>query len=210
MYWITIAAECSHLFRCVCRAPFSSLCIIPQRLFGVPASHALSVINGNIVALCGIDLTEEPPQVPSAKSTSSLRVLTQRSPLCTCYGFGKYIFLCMYTSFLPDILNIYMHILHKIFSKDYCVLYITYIIVGIIRGIDTERQQVFINTPLPLSIMQHVNCLAGCISVPPALLRLQLNQGAPYVGENMTLPTSREPRKGYFRMRYEKKPSKSQ
>lgn len=70
------------------RAPFSSLCIIPQRLFGVPASRALSVINGNIVALCGIDLTEESSQ--ESEGISDLRVLTQRSPLCTCYGFGKY------------------------------------------------------------------------------------------------------------------------
>ncbi|XP_024889942.1 polynucleotide 5'-hydroxyl-kinase NOL9 [Temnothorax curvispinosus] len=145
-------------------APFSSLRIIPQRLFGVPASRALSVINGNIVALCGIDLTEESAQ--ESEGISSLRVLTQRSPLCTCYGFG------------------------------------------IIRGVDMERQEVFINTPLPLSMMQHVNCLAGCIPVPPALL--QLHQGAPYVGGNAALPTSREPRRGYFRMRYQNKPSKSQ
>lgn len=144
-------------------APFSSLCIIPQRSSGVPASHALSVINGNIVALCGIDLTEESSQ--ESESISSLRVLTQRSPLCTCYGFG------------------------------------------IIRGVDMERQEVYINTPLPISIMQHVNCLAGCTPVPPALL--QLHQGAPYVGGDATLPTSREPRRGYFRMRYQNKPNKS-
>lgn len=146
-------------------APFSSLCIIPQRLFGVPASRALSVINGNIVALCGIDLTEESSQ--NSTDISTLRVLTQRSPLCTCYGFG------------------------------------------IVRGVDMEQQQVYINTPLPISIMQHVNCLAGCIPVPPMLL--QLYPGAPYVSRNVTLPTSREPRKGYFRMRYRKKqnPNKS-
>jgi len=70
-----------------------------------------------------------------------------------------------------------------------------------------ERQEVFINTPLSISIMQHVNCLAGCIPVPPALL--QLHQGAPYVGGNVTLPTSREPRRGHFRMRYQNKSSKS-
>lgn len=144
-------------------APFSSLCIIPQRLFGVPASRALSVINGNIVALCGVDLTGESSE--TSKDISSLRVLTQRSPLCTCYGFG------------------------------------------IIRGVDMERQEVYINTPLPISIMQHVNCLAGCIPVPPSLL--QLHQGAPYVGEDAALPTSRKPRRGYFRMRYQNKPSKS-
>ncbi|KAL6437027.1 hypothetical protein ACFW04_004972 [Cataglyphis niger] len=142
-------------------APFSSLCIIPQRLFGVPASRALSIVNGNIVALCGIDLTEESSQ--ESANISTLRVLTQRSPLCTCYGFG------------------------------------------IVRGVDIKQQQVYINTPLPISIMQHVNCLAGCIRVPPMLL--QLCPGAPYVSGNVTLPTSREPRKGYFRMRYRKKQS---
>jgi len=85
-----------------------------------------------------------------------------------------------------------------------CILYYC---IGIIRGVDMERQEVFINTPLSISIMQHVNCLAGCIPVPPALL--QLHQGAPYVGGNVTLPTSREPRRGYFRMRYQNKSSKS-
>ncbi|KYM83239.1 Polynucleotide 5'-hydroxyl-kinase NOL9 [Atta colombica] len=140
-------------------APFSSLCIIPQRLFGVPASRALNVINGNIVALCGIDLTEDSPK--KSTNISNLQVLTQRSPLCTCYGFG------------------------------------------IVRGVDMERQEVFIITPLSISIMQHVNCLAGCIPVPPVLL--QLHQGAPYVGGNAELPTSREPRRGYFRMKYQNK-----
>jgi len=66
-----------------------------------------------------------------------------------------------------------------------------------------ERQEVFIITPLSISIMQHVNCLAGCIPVPPVLL--QLHQGAPYVGGNAELPTSREPRRGYFRMKYQNK-----
>ncbi|KYM95710.1 Polynucleotide 5'-hydroxyl-kinase NOL9, partial [Cyphomyrmex costatus] len=140
-------------------ASFSSLCIIPQRLFGIPASHALNVINGNIVALCGIDLTKESPE--KSIDISNFQVLTQRSPLCTCYGFG------------------------------------------IIRGIDMERQEVFIITPLPISIMQYVNCLVGCMPVPPTLLKL--HQGAPYVGGNATLPTSREPRRGYFRMRYQNK-----
>jgi len=77
------------------------------------------------------------------------------------------------------------------------LLFIIY--AGIIRGIDTERQEVFINTPLPISAMQYINCLAGCISVPPSLL--QLNQGAPYAGENAKLPTSREIRKGIFRIK---------
>lgn len=105
---------------------------------------------------------------------------------------------------------------HHIISVSCLTLYmvfLSYVIsAGIIRGIDTERREVFINTPLPISIMQHINCLAGCISVPPALL--QLNQGAPYVGENASLPTSREIRRGVFRMKpnvkFHKKPDKCQ
>lgn len=66
-----------------------------------------------------------------------------------------------------------------------------------------ERQEVYINTPLPLSSMQYVNCLAGCIPVPPALL--QLHHRAPYVGGNADLPTSRESRRGGFRVKAHKK-----
>ncbi|XP_020290655.1 polynucleotide 5'-hydroxyl-kinase NOL9 [Pseudomyrmex gracilis] len=143
-------------------APFSSLCVIPQRLFGVPASHVLNIINGKIVALCGIDLTEESSQV--SEDVLSLRVLTQRSPLCTCYGFG------------------------------------------IIRGVDVARQEVFINTPLPLSMMQYVNCLAGCIPVPPPLL--QLRQNAPYTDGNPVLPLSQDHRRRHTRMRFHKKTNK--
>jgi len=77
-----------NLFWYIRRAPFSSLCIIPQQ---VPASRVLSVINGNIVALCGVDLTEGSSGQES-ENTCGLRVLTQRSSLCTCYGFGKNIF----------------------------------------------------------------------------------------------------------------------
>ncbi|XP_032681147.1 polynucleotide 5'-hydroxyl-kinase NOL9 isoform X2 [Odontomachus brunneus] len=140
-------------------APLSSLCIIPQRSVGVPPSHVLNVINGNIVALCGVDLTEEPSQ--ESDDSYDVRVLTHKTSLCTCYGFG------------------------------------------IIRGVDMEQKQIFINTPLPISMMQHVNCLAGCISIPPSLL--QVIEGALYVGADATLPTSRKPRKGYFRMRRGKK-----
>jgi len=64
--------------------------LYPQALW----SRALSVINGNIVALCGIDLAEESSQ--KSEDISSLRVLTQRSPLCTCYGFGKFTFVYLY------------------------------------------------------------------------------------------------------------------
>lgn len=105
------------------------------------------------------------------------------------------------------------HVLIKIiFNKIIIYIYmfsIIYVIVraGIIRGVDMERQEVFINTPLPISIMQYVNCLAGCIATPPALL--ELSQGAPYVGEKATLPTSREPHRKYFRIRHQNRSNKS-
>lgn len=142
-------------------APFASLTIaLPE--VNVPPSHALTVINGNMVALCGIDLTGHLLQ---NVGQSKPRVL-MRAPLCTCYGFG------------------------------------------IIRGVDIDREEVYINTPLPLSLMQHVNCLVGCIPIPMSLL--QLNQrNAPYVGGTATLPTSRDPRRGYFRMRYKNKETTS-
>lgn len=47
----------------------------------------MNVINGNIVALCGIDLEEESQH---SELQSSVRVLN-RVPLCACYGFGKYV-----------------------------------------------------------------------------------------------------------------------
>lgn len=79
------------------------------------------------------------------------------------------------------------------------------IIAGIIRGIDIEQQEIFINTPLPASIMQYVNCLAGCTPVPPALL--QLDHNAPYVGGNAGLPTSRQSRRRGCLMKMHKKKS---
>ncbi|KAF7391609.1 hypothetical protein HZH68_011152 [Vespula germanica] len=136
-------------------APFASLTIALLREC-VPPSRVLTVINGNMVALCGIDLTSELLQ---DIILSIPRILT-RAPLCTCYGYG------------------------------------------IIRGIDMDKEEVYINTPLPLSLMRHVNCLIGSIPIPVNLL--QLNQrNVPYAGGNDTLPTSRDPRRGYFRMRYE-------
>ena len=137
---------------------FSSLTVSIPRA-SVPSSHVLNVVNGNIVALCGIDL--EDGESRGAETISGLRVL-DRSPLCSCYGFG------------------------------------------IVRGVDTEREEVFINTPLPASMMQYVNCLVGCIPVPITLLQLNQQKPVPYAGGNNVLPTSREPRRGYFRMRYEK------
>ncbi|XP_043605455.1 polynucleotide 5'-hydroxyl-kinase NOL9 isoform X2 [Bombus pyrosoma] len=135
---------------------FASLYISIPRA-SVPPSHALNVVNGNIVALCGIDMNNNERQ--EGESTAGPRILN-RSPLCACYGFG------------------------------------------IIRGVDMERREIFINTPLPVSIMRCVNCLVGCIPVPLTLLQSNQHKNVPYVGGNDVLPMSREHRRGYFRMRY--------
>lgn len=61
-----------------------TLCIsIPQT--SVPASHVLNVVNGNIVALCEIDVNSNEDGI-----THGPRVLN-RLPLCPCYGFGEHI-----------------------------------------------------------------------------------------------------------------------
>ncbi|XP_003490116.2 polynucleotide 5'-hydroxyl-kinase NOL9 [Bombus impatiens] len=136
---------------------FASLYISIPRA-SVPPSHALNVVNGNIVALCGIDMNNNEWQ--EGESMAGPRILN-RAPLCACYGFG------------------------------------------IIRGIDMERREIFINTPLPISIMRYVNCLMGCIPVPTTLLQNNQHKNVPYIGGNDVLPMSREHRRGYFRMRYQ-------
>ncbi|XP_050583028.1 polynucleotide 5'-hydroxyl-kinase NOL9 isoform X1 [Bombus affinis] len=136
---------------------FASLYISIPRT-SVPPSHALNVVNGNIVALCGIDMNNNEWQ--KGGSMAGPRILN-RSPLCQCYGFG------------------------------------------IIRGVDMERQEIFINTPLPVSTMRYVNCLMGCIQVPITLLQSNQHKNVPYIGGNDVLPMSREHRRGYFRMRYQ-------
>lgn len=75
---------------------------------------------------------------------------------------------------------------------------------GIVRGVDMERKEIFINTPLPVSVMRYVNCLMGCIPVPITLLQINQQKNVPYTGGNDVLPMSREHRRGYFRMRYQK------
>ncbi|XP_076394495.1 polynucleotide 5'-hydroxyl-kinase NOL9 isoform X1 [Megachile rotundata] len=137
---------------------FSSLFVSIPRAF-VPPTHVLNVINGNIVALCGINTEDDESR--GIEVTSGLRIL-DRSPLCACYGFG------------------------------------------IVRGVDTEREEVYINTPLPIRTMQYVNCLMGCIPLPITLLQPSQQKNVPYTGGNQVLPMSREPRRGYFRMRYQK------
>lgn len=135
---------------------FASLFIAIPRP-STSASHVLNIVNGNIVALCGIDMNNNEWQ----EAGSGPRVLN-RSPLCACYGFG------------------------------------------IVRGVDMERKEIFINTPLPVTVMRYVNCLMGCIPVPITLLQINQQRNVPYTGGSDVLPMSREHRRGYFRMRYQK------
>lgn len=62
----------------------------------MPPSHALNVVNGNIVALCGIDMNNNEWQ--EGESIAGPRILN-RSPLCACYGFGKHINVHIFFSF---------------------------------------------------------------------------------------------------------------
>ncbi|XP_057324389.1 polynucleotide 5'-hydroxyl-kinase NOL9-like [Microplitis mediator] len=122
--------------------PFSAVKVS----LGYPVvSHVLSVINGNIVALSGIDLDDEQC---NTEKVSYPKVLV-RAPVATCYGFG------------------------------------------IVRGIDMEQKNIYINTPLSIDVLRYVNFLIGSIQVPTCLL--QRNKlGLPY--------TSRHPRR-CFRMK---------
>ncbi|XP_066588912.1 polynucleotide 5'-hydroxyl-kinase NOL9 [Prorops nasuta] len=138
--------------------PFSSLYICLSRSL-VPISRVFSVLNGNIVALCGVDENTLPP---IKDSDSRNPVILIRQPLGTCYGFG------------------------------------------IVRGVDMEKAELYIITALSKSVMQSVNCLMGCIPIPKTILKMDIPH-TPYTGENATLPTSREHRRGYFRMKYQNK-----
>lgn len=72
--------------------------------------------------------------------------------------------------------------------------------LGVIRGVEIEKGIVYLNTPLTAEILQFVNCLVDCVPIPSALLPLNL-PNAPYTGNKADLPTSKEPRRGYFKMR---------
>lgn len=135
--------------------PMSNLTVSLIRTM-VPASHILATMNGNIVALCGVDATDETPVSHSTADFYPKTLL--RAPLSPCYGFG------------------------------------------IVRGVDMEKGKIFINTPLSIEELEHANCLIGSIPLPMSLISSNL-RNAPYIGEGVDLPTSREPRRGYFRMR---------
>ncbi|XP_011314586.1 polynucleotide 5'-hydroxyl-kinase NOL9 [Fopius arisanus] len=116
----------------------------------------LSVMNGNIVAMCGI-VCQDTESSESREKVGYPEVM-MRAPPAVCYGFG------------------------------------------ILRGIDMTKEKLYINTPLSLSELKHVNCLIGSIPVPYGLLQL-ISLGLPYTGDECELPTSRDPRRGYLRMR---------
>ncbi|KAJ8667725.1 hypothetical protein QAD02_009388 [Eretmocerus hayati] len=76
---------------------------------------------------------------------------------------------------------------------------------GIVRGVCMERRCIYINTPLSLEVLRHVNLLSGCSSVPLSLLKPGDSGVMPYKGDRGELPTSRETHRGYFRMDQSKK-----
>ncbi|XP_024940474.1 polynucleotide 5'-hydroxyl-kinase NOL9 isoform X2 [Cephus cinctus] len=134
--------------------PFSSVSISLTRLV-VPPSHILAAMNGNIVALCGVDVDKELP----GRSDSGYPNALIRAPLATCYGFG------------------------------------------IVRGIDMGREEIYLNSPLSAHLLQFVNCLVGSSTIPMAMIPFEHCIRTPYIaGGRDELPTSREPRRGLFRI----------
>ncbi|XP_051156557.1 polynucleotide 5'-hydroxyl-kinase NOL9 [Leptopilina boulardi] len=138
------------------KGPLSSLYLSLTQT-GVPLTHVLAAMNGNIVALCGYDPSAESNNLATHSKSENSHVLI-RTPLTTCYGFG------------------------------------------IIRGIDMEQKILYINTPLEFTELKQVNCLVDCLPIPTALLPLNL-PNAPYMGNKADLPTSKEHRRGFFRIR---------
>ncbi|XP_012282160.1 polynucleotide 5'-hydroxyl-kinase NOL9 [Orussus abietinus] len=141
------------------KIPFDSLCVSLIRSV-VPASHVLAAMNGNIVALCGVDLQNDLTETSAEEEGLKDPKVLARAPLSTCYGFG------------------------------------------IVRGIDMEKREVFLNTPLSAALLQYVNCFVGCSPIPLNLLQLN-HPGAPYSGSHGDLPTSRDTRRGCFKMGYQ-------
>lgn len=71
-----------------------------------------------------------------------------------------------------------------------------------------KQRCLFVNTPLSESQLQHVNLLSGCLEVPFALLQPAPAEpstaAGPYAADRGELPTSREARRGYFRVEQSK------
>lgn len=67
------------------QVPFSA---VKLSLGHTTTPHALSVMNGNIIALCGIDSDNEQEQSIEESEPSYPEILI-RLPLTTCYGFGE-------------------------------------------------------------------------------------------------------------------------
>lgn len=56
--------------------------------------QVLSVMNGNIVALCGVDMEPTEDANSEENVTVGYPTVLTRSPLATCYGFGAYTTFC--------------------------------------------------------------------------------------------------------------------
>ena len=67
-----------------------------------------------------------------------------------------------------------------------------------------KKRCMYINTPLTAIQLQHVNLIAGCLTVPFSLVNSKKLDSAPYAGDRGELPTSRETRRGYFRVEQSK------
>lgn len=151
-------------------------------------------MNGNIVSLCGIDLDDETSKADREALKYPMVVI--KPPPSTFYGLGiKFIKL---TKIWKSFQTVFQ--LKSLFS----ILYV----VGIVRGIDMKSKCIFINTPLDKSQLTHVNFLAGCSPVPFSLLNSNNesnNAVTPYKADRGKLPTSRETRRGYFRVDQSKK-----
>ncbi|XP_001607103.1 polynucleotide 5'-hydroxyl-kinase NOL9 [Nasonia vitripennis] len=142
--------------------PFSSVYISLTKS-SISPSHILAAMNGNIVALCGIDLDDDSSDTDKESLTYPKVVI--KPPPSTCYGYG------------------------------------------IVRGIDMKQRCLFVNTPLTESQLQYVNLLSGCLEVPFALLQpapAEPSTAGPYAADRGELPTSREARRGYFRVEQSK------
>lgn len=71
-----------------------------------------------------------------------------------------------------------------------------------------KRRCVYVNTPLTKNQLRHVNFLAGSSPVPFSLLHSNNDLGSsttPYKADRGKLPTSRDTRRGYFRVDQSKK-----
>lgn len=73
------------------------------------------------------------------------------------------------------------------------------LVTGIVRGVDFDRGEIFINSPLIGDTMNFVNCLVGSMPIPLSLYPVTQNE-TPYIGVECDLPTTRQPVRGFCRI----------